>query len=393
MTLLLHQLGHRYQWSIASIAEDNAGDGVIIGPRYMEPSKVANIPYSLRYRSLFDPQFFLPNTAAGKLREYAFFPDILSDGFSTAEWSTDSASECADRCLEFQLSMEFGAVVIPTRFYEGMPSNFITDQESQFVHPFLSSVERLGVDTAVYLQLILTDQMLKDQTYKAEILNWITSFPELSGVYLIVHVHNRTKQISDIDLLIGLLNFISVLKRVGMCIVIGYTNTESLLLLCAEPDAVTMGSYENLRMFSLRAFEDQDGSTTRGPSARIYIPRLLDWVEHQYIGAIARVVSNLDDYIGNDSYRMRMFQPTYNWHFTKPEPYKHYFKSFSDQFHRLQASSGNSPVDRILAECQQALNDFEALRESGIVFPPGSGGEHLANWITAINLWRREEDF
>lgn len=392
MTKLLHQLGHRYQWSLTSIKEDSAGDGVIVGPRYMEPSKVADIPYSVRSRSIFDPQFFLPNTAAGKLREYSFFPDILSDGFSTSEWSIDSASECADRCLEFQLSMDFEAVVIPTRFYEGMPSNFITNQERQFVHPFLSSVERLGVDTAVYLQLILTDQMLKDRPYRTEILNWITSFPELSGVYLIVHAHNRTKQNADIDLLIGLLSFISALKRVGMCIVIGYTNTESLLLLCAEPDAVTMGSYENLRMFSLRAFENQDGSTPRGPNPRIYIPRLLDWVEYQYIGAIARVVSDLDDYIGNDTYRVRMFQSSYNWHFTKPEPYKHYFKSFSDQFYRLHSSSSDTLVDRVLAECRQAHNDFEMLREAGIVFPSGSGGEHVANWITAINLWRQEED-
>jgi hypothetical protein len=390
MTQLLHQLGHQYQWNLQSHQNDHTGDGVIVGPRYMDPDKLSGIPYILRKQSFFDPQFFLPNSARGKLQKYSFFPDVLAGGFTTTEWSPVVSSECANGCVEFQRSMGFGSVVIPTRFYEGMPSDYISKQEHQFVTPFLACIGDLKLEVPVYLQLILTDQMLKDKPYREQILNWVTSFPEVSGVYLIYHVHNRQKQIGDIDLLMSLMSFISALKAANMSVVVGYTNAESALLLCAGPDAVTMGSYENLRMFNLRSFEEADGSVRRGPNARVYIPRLLEWVEYQYIGAIRRVVGDIDEYIGDDSYRMSMFEPKYNWHFTKREPYMHYFKSFTMQFQRLSSPTDGTLIDKVLAECQQAHNEFRNLREKGVVFPSGSGGEHIAGWITTINLWRRE---
>lgn len=390
MKRILHQLGHRYQWSLSSIETDDTGDGVIIGPRYMSPEKVREIPLDVRTQSLFDPQFFLPHSAIGKLREYSFFPEILAGGFSTTEWTPNTSIDCAKKCIEFQNSIDLNALIIPTRFYEGMPSDFISNQESQFVVPFLESISQLGDSHQSYLQLILTDQMIKDSSYRTSLLNWATSYPELSGIYLLVHVNNRMKQLCDIDLLLALLNFIAALKTAGMSVIIGYTNTESILLLCSEPDAVTMGSYENLRMFNLRSFREQKSSIIRGPHARIYIPRLLAWVQYQYIGAIERVVDNLDDYIGEDSYRMRMFKPTYNWHFTKSEPYMHYFKTFASQYKHLSSSSGSALLDNVLNVCKQAQNEFAALRDSGVVFPAGSGGEHLASWITVLNLWRRE---
>ena len=385
---LYYQLGHQFKWSLESIRND--GDGLIIAPRHMAPEKVQAIQTGLRRRSFFDPQFFLPNSARGKLAEYSFFPDILSGGFTTGEWNLEVARTCADRCLNFQRTLGFQALVIPGRFYEGMPSDFISDQEEQFVVPFLDSLRAAGGDdTPVFLQLILTDQMLKDDSYRTSILNWITSFQELDGVYLIYYVQKRQKQISDIDLLAALLQFIGDIKQSGLSIVVGYTNTESILLLCAGADVLTMGSYENLRIFSLRAFEEPQDRSMRGPTARVYVPRLLQWIEHQYIGAIQEVVGDIDEYLDDNEYRVRMFEPTYNWHFTKPEPYRHYFSSFGRQFQRLSTLRTSAIVDAVLDECRQAIQEFSNLSDEGVVFPPDSGGGHLACWVTAINLWRR----
>ncbi|WP_027360820.1 hypothetical protein [Desulforegula conservatrix] len=86
----------------------------------------------------------------------------------------------------------------------------------------------------------------------------------------------------------------------------------------------------------------------------------------------------------------KMFEPSYNWHFTKNEPYKHYFKSFYKQFKRLSASDPDSLLDNVISECNKAINEFNFLRDSGIVFPNNGGGEHLSTWITVINLWKRD---
>jgi len=350
---------------------------------------IGDLPLEIRRSAIFDPQFFLPNSSEGKLPTYAFFPHVIAEGFSTTEWSNSLQSRCAESCLQFQQECDFKYLIIPSRFYEGMPSDFIDNQDRSFVRPFIESARRLRPTKPLLLQLILTDQMIKDERYRTELLNWITSYSEIQGVYLIYHVHNRHKQIEDVDFLVSLLGFCTALKLVDMTVVVGYCNTEALLLTCTGCDVVTIGSYENLRMFNTTAFEDNEEKKIRGPNARVYIPKLLQWVEHPYIGAIKRVVRNIDQYIEDNSHRVAMFSPTYNWHFTKPDPYKHYFITFTRQLQRLCSNSGDARVGALLAECRQAITEFERLQRGGIVFDQDSSGAHLSKWITAINLWRR----
>ncbi len=389
MTALFHQLGHRFQWSLDSLTDEGTGDGAIIGPRYMDRSCVTRLPDAIRTVSLFDPQFFLPQSAQGKLSTYPFFPQVIAGGFATTEWDETLGDRCAQECLRFQDECAFGSLVIPGRFYDGMPSDFVERQETQFVRPFMEAAERLGLRRPILLQLIVTDQMLRDERYQADLLNWVTSFPELAGVYLIYHVHNRRKQIDDIDFLIGVLQFCRSLKQADLRVVVGYTNTEAILLSCVEVDVVSMGAYENLRMFSTTAFEERDESPRRGPNARVYIPRLLQWVEYPYLGAIRRVVPDIDAYIHDNEHRVEMFSPIYNWHFTKPHPYKHFFGAFADQFRRICSTTGALRIDAVVQECERAIQEYDQLSRSGLVFDPESAGTHIPRWLTALNLWRR----
>jgi hypothetical protein len=369
--------------------EQQTGDGVIIGPRYIERTKVQALQANIRQSAFFDPQFFLPQSSQGKLPTYTFFPQVIAGGFSTTEWNDDLQLRCSEACILFQQECDFKYLIIPLRFFEGMPSDFIEKQERHFVNPFLETAMRLHVTKPILLQLIVTDQMIREDQYRTDLLNWITSYPGIQGIYLIYHVHNRRKQIDDIDFIIPLLGFCASLKAAGMKVFVGYCNTEALLLVAAGVDAVTMGAYENLRMFNVTAFSEREDTVIRGPNARVYIPKLLQWVEYPYVGAIRRVVSNIDDYIEDNDHRVAMFSPTYNWHFTKPDPYMHYFVAFSRQLRRLCNLNGDARIDAILAECTQAISEYDRLYQEGIVFDTDSAGTHISRWITALNLWRR----
>src|ERR1019366_9540923 len=99
---IYHQLGHNYSWNLQSLNADAAGDGVIVAPRYIERGKVEAFPKALRKKAIFDPQFFLPSVARGKLASYSFFPEIAADGFSTSEYEDEAASGSAQACVDFQ---------------------------------------------------------------------------------------------------------------------------------------------------------------------------------------------------------------------------------------------------------------------------------------------------
>lgn len=74
---LYHQVGHIEKWNIEAVQEDNAGDGLILSPVHQGKNVIEKIDSTLKPRSFFDPQFYLPSSQKKKLQQYDFFPDVM----------------------------------------------------------------------------------------------------------------------------------------------------------------------------------------------------------------------------------------------------------------------------------------------------------------------------
>lgn len=386
-----HQIGFRHIWNISSLGEDGAGDGIIIAPRHMARTCVENLPKSIREKAIFDPQFFLPNVAKGKLVTYDFFPDVMSEGFQTDVYIDKFSLESARKCVEFQESNFFRYITIPTRYVTGMPTTYMEDQQELFINPFLKAIIDMGIKRKILLQLVLNDDMIKDEEYSSDILNWVTGITEIDGVYLIVERSLTPKQVKDIDYLYSLLRFVDILRLNNLDVVIGYVNIEAILLSLADPSIVTIGSYENTRMFNIRAFEASDDREITGPTPRLYISRLLQCVDYRYIGAIIRATDDKEDFFDKNKYQSIMFEPNYKWHFTKPEIYKHLFLVFGKQLEDLSGLEGRERYIKVAELIKSAMNDYSMLEERGVVFDENSDGSHLPIWLTAANQFAKHK--
>jgi hypothetical protein len=386
MTLEVYQqIGFRDVWNFDSLKSDQAGDGVIFSPRFMGPKDIAKVDSRYVRSGIFDPQFFLPNTALGKLKEYGFFPDVVASGFKTSEYDDDSANESAERCVEYQINTGFRYVVIPTRYAAGMPTNLINDQQELFVNPFLRAIEKIGTNQEIILQLVLNDNMLKDAEYSSDLLNWVTGLERINGVYLIVQTSPRTKQLADTDLLFAMLSFVDSLAQNQLDVVLGYLNTESIILSLANPKIITTGIYENTRMFNIRNFEERERTTQQGPTARLYISKLLQWVDHRYIGAIVRGLPNERGFFDENRHQALMFQPSYRWQFQKAELYKHGLLVLHRQLRDIGRYEDKARYEVVQATIRSAMSYYQRLEDGGVVFDAESGGNHLPAWLTAAN--------
>jgi hypothetical protein len=386
---IYHQAGFRHQWNLQSIKDDGTGDGIIIGARSLEKNKVEELPLKVRKTVIFDPQFFLPAVPKGKLATYDFFPHVVASGFSSSDYGDESAGISASGCVDFQVRNRFRHVVIPTRYMPGMPSDFIAAQNTLFVEPFLEAIAAQDGPHSVLLQLVLTDNMLKDSEYTADLLNWITGIEGLAGVYLIAEQSGSTKQIKDADFLYRLLCFTSALRQNDMVVVLGYLNTEAILLSLADPSAVTMGVYENTRAFRIKTFEDND-TVQRGPSPRLYVAKCLQWIDRNYHGAIERRLPDGKSFFDQNKYQAIMFRPSYNWHFAKPELYKHHFLELSRQLRQISDLEGKDRYKQVRALIETAIRNFKTMDDSGIVLDQDNDGSHLAAWITAANEFAQD---
>jgi hypothetical protein len=387
---IYHQLGFNPNWNLDSIYNDGIGERCILAPRFMEKEKIERYAKPFRAQCIFDPQFFKPEIAKQKLATYEFFPDILADGFKTDDFQEKWSATAAEKCVAWQVAQDFEFITIPGRYLDGGGAGFIAKQEGLFVSPFLAEIKRQGRQRRVLLQLVLTSYMLLDETFRTDILNWVTGRQGIHGVYLILEVEKRGKQLKDIKLLGSLLSLVDAFRANEMEVVCGYTNTEAILLALADANGVTLGSYENTRMFNIRNFEETD-KPQGAPNPRIYCSKLLNWINSDYVDTIKRVLPEGDDFFDKTSYRADMFVPTFQWHFNKPEIYKHYFKVFGSQLSEAFNLPARERYEYVISSMKRARVEHQRLEDAGIFLDPDSAPSYLGQWLTVATQFGKSK--
>lgn len=384
---LLHQTGHNYKWNLQSYEDDKAGDGLILSPCNIKLEKIAALSEGIKKASIFDPQLYLPSDCRGGLSTYSYFPTNFTNSFSTSDFD-GLKSQIAKECVSLQMTNPFTHAVIPTRYFEREPANFLDQMQEYFVEPFINEIEQYD-RKPILLTLIMDDRKLCDENIRNMTLDWVTGIKEIDGVYLIFDFPRNTKQIKDADLLSEALYFISSLKQNQLEVCVGYVNTEALLYSLAFPDFVTCGSYDNLRCFSIKRFRMAEETQQQGPKARLYSSLLLQWIEHTYISPIQQLYAKWQDVFSDSKYKPLMFNPEFNWHFQKPELYKHYFIEIDRQIKRFPQTYEDRR-QHLVEKVKKAIAVFSEIDAAGVFLDPNSDGSHLYHWLTAIKLFEKK---
>jgi hypothetical protein len=383
-----HQLGHHAKWNLDSIVQDSAGDGVILPARFLNASKVSRLNTKIKEAAIFDPQFYEPAIPKGELATYDFFPGNIADGFDTDEYD-EVAFESASRCVLFQNRNRFRYVTIPTRYLSGMPSTFTAKQDKLFISDFLEVIEQEGVLRPVLLQLILNEDMIKDKEYSVDLLNWITGMDRINGVYLIVARQARSKQIKDFQFLLAYLEFVYSLYENGLDVVLGYLNTEAVLLSIAHPHIVTMGSYETNRIFNIEKFRSLEPEEQRGPNPRLYVSKLLQWVEKPYVDALRALDSTLPNLFDENDYQALMFEPKAKWYFNNPVLYRHAFVALYKQLKGIGLLGGRERYRAVDTMMKESYSRYQALKQD-VFFDAESDETHLTVWMNVASNFAKQ---
>jgi hypothetical protein len=378
--LLYHQCGHNSAWSIEALVQDKVGDGLILSPVHYSMPNVIKLSARIRKRSIFDPQYYLPNSQKTKLNTYPFFPEKLSGGFSTANFS-QFAHDSANRCLKFQIDQDFQHLIIPARYLPQMYPDYKDRQESYTVAPFLNALGMLGKNKKpVLLTLPLTSHMLEHKGYRTEILNWVTSFPEIDGIYLIVDFERPTKQIQSAEYLLNYLQFLRDLHSADLKVISGYLNTEALLVLTAGDFDITFGTFENTRMFSIDKFLTTE-EERRGPKPRIYLPGLLNWIQFDQAKEIRRVAPDVWKRVYKPTdYAEKTLRAAVDPYFTQQELYRHFLICFHEQVNLLRDSALQERRPLLEGWISSAIKAYQEISQAGIFIELHGNGNHLPVW-------------
>jgi hypothetical protein len=387
---LYHQVGHNPSWNIESF-KGNCGDGLIFSPVHQQKEKIEELDAELKSRAVFDPQYYLPNSQKRKLLTYPFFPETLSGsgGFKTQDFPL-IALESAKFCVGFQVEQGFEKIVIPARFINEMVSDYIDRQEEYTVRPFLEALQSVGTDKPVFLSLPITSAMVEDKGFRTKLLNWVTGFPEISGLYILVNNERATKQIQSPSFLEAYLDLLVELTRVDLALIVGHTNTESLLFSLIDDAVLTFGSFENTRMFSIDKFIESD-EDRRGPKARIYLPGLLNWILFGHAAEIRRDAPKIWDriYVSTD-YAEEAFGLKVEPYFNQPQLYKHHFECFYGQMTELSKLDVTNRYTKLKDWFQQAIANHNEVKNLPLDLDVHGNGAHVEVWLDVLNRFYRK---
>ncbi len=383
---IYHQAGHNTVWNVDTHTNESCGDGLILSPVHLAKKKVEELPSELRRSSLFDPQFYIPDSQKNKLHSYDFFPEKMTNGFSTVDFES-VAHEAAAMCLDFQIENDFESIIVPARYFPELISDYIEKQKAFTVEPFLAEIEKRKPKKKIFLSLPVTSAMTQDKGYRLQILNWITSYPEIEGVYLLNELADTSKQLGNYEKLFAHMEFIKDLQGAGLKVIVGYSNAEAVLLTLLSPYAVTIGAYENTRGFSIDKFLEEE-SERRGPAPRLYFPKLLNWIRYGTADEIRQDHPQLWEKIYTPtSYSESLFSGAAGTaHFTKSELYKHHFLLMCEQLKSLSEqnlSARTSSVKNMISSAKTLSDEIES---SGVMFfDRNCSGDHLPIWNRVVN--------
>lgn len=378
---LHHQVGHNAVWNMESFQREHCGDGLILSPLHQALPTVKSIDLATRAASLFDPQFYLPTSRKRKLLSYPFFPEQVEGGFQTGTFA-EHAALVARSCVDFQVEQGFRKVVVPTRFLDEMYPEYFEMQGEFSVNAF---IEAAGIQP-LCLSLAVKASMIRHASWRRMLLDWVTSFHQVDELYLMYEHVRDTKQIQDPEFLREALRFFREVMATGLKLTIGYTNTEGLLYSTIGDPNITMGTFENTRIFSVDKFVESDGER-RGPRARIYLAGLMNWVQFEDAKRIRDLAPEVwrQVYFPTDWAEQALAQPI-DPTFNQPALYKHYFLNMQEHVDELRSMTLSERRHLLQERVAGALRMYRALEPRVQLERHGQAG-HLAAWQQALQTF------
>lgn len=384
---IYHQCGHNTVWNIDSFCKDKIGDGLIFSPSDFEKEKVEKLDLKIKESSFFDPQYYLPKSDKKKLQTYNFFPNaFMNNDYSTVNYE-EKAYDDAYKCVEFQKNNSFNRIIIPCVYKENFTDKYLAIQKELYIIPFVSAIEKLNVNKPVFLTLILKDNYLFDKEIREEILSFATSFQAIDGIYIIPEHVETYKRVRDEKYLFELMKFIDKLRENELLVHLGYTDIEGFILSLSDITSISIGAYENTRCFSIEKFKSNVGKR-QGPNPRVFSAKLLQNVEYTYLAPLETLYDKYDELFEDNEYKIKLFEPTFQWHFTKPEIYKYYFCEYSKLLQKLPGEY-DERYQFILEKIKESMIYYKEINDSGVLLDERSNGDHLIHWTNAINMYNK----
>lgn len=384
-----HQLGHNHKWALDSHFINNIGDGLIFTAYSFKYGAVGKTisgyaPDDYLHKSMFDLQYYgNKDSVGGALGSYPFNPITLNSSDSTLV----SGTELIVKGIEYQISLGIKDILVPMVYYAQEHIESTLNLLSR-VNKKVKTIKAKNKDLTFYMTLPLCYKTITSDERVEKILQSITDMEVCFDGYYVVcdSKPEYKKKISiDYDYYSNLLKIFSTLQKQGFKTIHGYANWDTLVFnSLTNIDYTTIGTYENLRRFSIERFTETLGG---GPSKGWYFSeKLLNFIRAEELKNLRK--SGCLSLVANDKniFSDVILAPDYLWNTHKPEVHKNYLLSISRLLAELHKESSIAKRSSLLlGKIEASRKLYERLQKDYKVYLNDENSDyHLGMWASFI---------
>lgn len=385
---ILQVLGHNYKWNLDAFHLNGVGDGFLIsaftfGDTFLSEQRVSG----LIDKCAIDLQFYGKKTPINKghLRDFNFHPINNDEDLTTSTY----IPSCMIQAIRYQEKVGFNKVIIPISYETDNCRDVLGLIKS--ANQYVKKHKKNGIK--YYMTIPFSYDIIRNNDSVEATLVAITDMDIVFDGYFIVcetKPEQGHKITVDPKIITNLSAVFKTLKYQNFETIYGYANWDAMVYLAqTDIDYVTIGTFENLRNFSIKRFtQDMSGGASKG---YYFSEKLLNMIKAQDLENIRH--NKLLKIIANKNiFSDEILDSNYVWSTQKPGVNKNYLLAVSKLLTEIaEIDDIKERTIFVLNKIQEAIDTYNELDDKYVALAASeSQNYHLAVWqqylLKSINL-------
>lgn len=338
---------------------------VILSPRDLTSDQIVRFSkdvIKLDGKTLLDPQFYDPRANHHRLVKHDYWPD----DFTTAMLTDGSAlNNLLGSLKKLNDDAKTAKYLIPGIYCERVDDDWIAIQET-----IISKSESVFSDKQRIATVCLSAEALRFEEQIEMILNCSESW-NVDGYYIVPEHPNGQYLVDDPMWLTNLLILCSGLKLQAKEVIAGYCSHQLLCLASANIDAISSGTWLNVRSFSTSKFQQTAEDNTSRRVTWYYCPQALSEYKLPFLdmGFRSSILNQLkaEETFGSN-YAEVLFsgaQPS-STDYSEQQSFRHYLHCLYGQCAQAQRNSFRETINAQLILLETAERLISILHRYGV---------------------------
>jgi hypothetical protein len=246
------------------------GGTVILSPRDLTDEQVGRLGASIRNlpggQLWLDPQFYLPHADHERLCSHAYWPQNYQTGMF---WQGPALTTLLDELNRLNDRLATSAYVLPGILAASINDDWFATQEAVLEEAIARNYGRPIVTTiALSAEVVTREDQIALLLERAD--KWKTS-----GYYIVCEHPHGQYLVDNANWLANVIDLAAGLRLTGANVVLGYCNHQMLIAGLAKVNAISSGTWMNVRSFPPEKFNSQFEDELKQRATWYYCPQSL----------------------------------------------------------------------------------------------------------------------